>query len=201
MALKINSPAGGGDRGISPMDHSMQHPQFDQEDQENPGLSSVYGTQGPDVFGLAMNPYTTEVPDMSHMYHLATPNTSGILSFPTGTVQPDQIMGIEYSSPTHDEDPPSNTISIRLDAIIDGSGDSSIPAGQAEPQPIDASKALSDEEGDQERIVLRYSGGGAWKCAICAKSFRRRRRAVLHVLNKHNNIRIECNGACGTAGW
>ncbi|KAG8817085.1 hypothetical protein FRC17_000052 [Serendipita sp. 399] len=167
------------------MDHGMQHPQFDQEDQENPGLSSVYGTQAPDVFGLAMNPYTSELPDMSHMYHLPAPNTSGILPFPTGTLQPDQFMWIEYSSPTRDEHPPSDALSIRLDAIIDGSGDGSIPAGQAESQTIDPPKTPSDEGGDQERIILRYSGGGAWNGKMMMKkNLPRHRRLYCPAANQ-----------------
>ncbi|KAG8766975.1 hypothetical protein FRC16_007518, partial [Serendipita sp. 398] len=58
-----------------------------------------------------------------------------------------------------------------------------------------------EEEEEGVGVVLSYSGKGAWKCAICSKSFRRRRRAVLHVLNKHKNTRIRCNGACGIADW
>ncbi|KAG9056114.1 hypothetical protein FS842_000294 [Serendipita sp. 407] len=182
------------------------HPDFDQDSYEESGLytdvqfglgyqaenletnrelqtiPNLYALQDPGVFAHPSVPYPTEVPTLSRYETPSTLHTDRALFFPTGAIQAYGMSEASYHSPITDEFPP-------------------FESSMAHPilQTTENLERAEDEEEEGVGVVLSYSGKGAWKCAICSKSFRRRRRAVLHVLNKHKNTRIRCNGACGIA--
>ncbi|KAG8822871.1 hypothetical protein FRC19_005091 [Serendipita sp. 401] len=205
------------------------HPNFDQESREGGSLytniqfgsdyptqnphthrdvatiSNLYGVQGPiavqgpDVISHSIAPYLAKIPTPSRYDPASTPRTENAVFLPTGVLQPDGTLESLYCSPTTDELPPFEGFPNMNTNITRQSGNHPMPPTNMTPQPAEQLETAENEEECQETVALLYSGGGAWKCAICSKSFRRRRRAVLHVLNKHNNIRIPCKGLCGTA--
>ncbi|KAG8814225.1 hypothetical protein FRC17_001241 [Serendipita sp. 399] len=155
------------------------------------GLQTNRGILGSDTGYYHPAPY---IPDFPATNHLSL-QTGSVVSFPTGRLP---TLERQYQAPITGVFAPSENFSMRTD---DGPiYDESLPSAHPGPSNIEN---VDDTRGggEEERFVLRYGGSGAWKCALCSKTFRRRQRAILHVLNKHNNLRIECKGACGIPDW
>lgn len=65
--------------------------------------------------------------------------------------------------------------------------------------PVRDCRTLLDNNEVELRIVSVSSG--RWSCRSCQRVFRRRQRALLHFLNKHEGLRLPCNGVCGDLQW
>ncbi|KAG8813508.1 hypothetical protein FRC18_002435 [Serendipita sp. 400] len=163
-------------------------------------ISDLYRVY-PDVFNHPVAGYPAEISTLTRYNSLSTLYIDPALGFPTGTLQADGELEPQYRSPINDEFPPFEGYPNMNSPSTRGSGNLSISPAHTILQTAEHPETVGNEEEGQEEVVLRYSGGGTWRCSICAKSFRRRQRAVLHVLNKHNNIRLQCNGKCGAACW
>ena len=53
----------------------------------------------------------------------------------------------------------------------------------------------------EDSLPITKIAFGAWKCAVCGKELRRRQRAIAHYWNKHGDMKINCQGQCGSIGW
>ncbi|KAG8841430.1 hypothetical protein FRB91_005020 [Serendipita sp. 411] len=184
-------------------DYRTRNPQTNRDVATISNLYGVQGpnaVQGPDVISHPIAPSLAKIPTSSRYDPASTPRTENAVFLPTGVLQPDGTLEFPYYSPTTDELPPFEGFPNMNTPITRQSGNHPMFPANMTPQTAEQLEKAENEE-CQETVALLYSGGGTWKCAICSKSFRRRRRAVLHILNKHNNIRIPCNGLCGTADW
>ncbi|KAG8822010.1 hypothetical protein FRC17_009687 [Serendipita sp. 399] len=164
---------------------------------------SLYGPQEPTTIGQPATLYSLESPELtqSTSFPFPTLHISEYRDLAIGSTQADQQLEVQYQSPITSEYAPSENFPTRTSTRIRASRDESLPSTQAGTHTIENLKPEAAEGEDHERTILFYSGNGAWRCAICSKSFRRRKRAILHVLNKHNNMRVECKGACGSVDW
>ncbi|KAG8770690.1 hypothetical protein FRC20_003771, partial [Serendipita sp. 405] len=161
-------------------------------------ISDLYRVH-PDGFNHPVAGYPAEISTLTRYNSPSTLYIDPALGFPTRTLQADGELEPQYRSPITDEFPPFEGYPNMDSSSTRGSGNLSISPAHTILQTAEHPETAGNEEEGQEKVVLHYSGGGTWRCSICAKSFRRRQRAVLHVLNKHNNIRLQCNGKCGAA--
>jgi ribosomal protein S27AE len=135
---------------------------------------------------------------------------------------PDIWLTIEFISFISDDQPFSKVINNHdryydgLSVHIDGTIPCYVPNDHAfgySPSPVTpvvaqpANKATgspgNDEEQDleNEELPLIKLPFGAWKCGLCEKQLRRKHRAVVHFLNKHGDMRLSCQGRCGSTDW
>ncbi|KAG8810650.1 hypothetical protein FRC18_003950 [Serendipita sp. 400] len=204
------------------------HPEFDQENYEDDlytgvqfGLDyrtqslhtnrepttipNLYDGQDPGVLAHPIAAYPAETKQLTRYGppHSTLHGVSALL-FPTGALQMDGASDdASYRSPIDYTDGfPSLELASNMDiSTTRGSADPPTTSAHVALHSAEHSETIGNDEEGEEMTELRYNGAGSWKCTICLKSFRRRRRAILHVLNKHNSIRIPCNGSCGIVNW
>ncbi|KAG9052840.1 hypothetical protein FS842_009168, partial [Serendipita sp. 407] len=201
------------------------HPEFDQESYEDGlymdvqfGLNyqaqslhtnrepttipNLYDGQDPGVLAHPIAVYPAEIPQTTRCDPpRSTLHGVSALLFPTGALQMHGTSDdASYRSPIDyiDELPSLEGLTSNMySSTTRGSADPPTTSAHVALHTAEHPETIGNEEEGEEMTELRYNGSGSWKCTICSKSFRRRRRAVLHVLNKHNNMRIPCGGSCG----
>ncbi|KAG8800154.1 hypothetical protein FRC16_003507 [Serendipita sp. 398] len=206
------------------------HPEFDQEsygyglrtdvqfgldyqtqslhtNREPPMIPNLYDGEGqdPNVFAHSIALYHTDIPHLARYdpprSTLCRDSTSFFL---TGALQTNGTSDdASYRSPidyTNEAHPLESFDSVDTSTTRESADPTRMTVHPA-LRTVENPETTGNEEGKGEMAALCYGGGGSWKCTICSKSFRRRRRAVLHVLNMHNYIRIPCDGLCGSVDW
>lgn len=57
------------------------------------------------------------------------------------------------------------------------------------------------DEVDTTSMQIASMHFGRWRCEVCEKVFRRKQRAAQHFQNKHQGLRLQCDGSCGKVPW